>query len=832
MRRSYKFPALVFIAILFSVLFCAGCDNGGSSQATVSTLTRPVSMAVAVLDYNPTDGERITGLSFKQSGLWEQCIGDEKRPIAFVANSGNDSVARIDLCVGEIKNTHISGNPFVVSHISVGSFPCSVATSADEGDTRVFVANCGETSLSVIESKTGQTLPDKVQLEGTPMKLLSIPDAEIPEGRVLVSLPQLSSLAIVTKGLNEQGQEAWFQTGKISLATDTVPSPLPGGMCLSPDGSRLYISDMESDYFLILDLTHPEYPPMVRNVYGATRDVAVSPDGRFLYLSKLDKRQVAVYDLVEDRYIDTNEEKLSHRNGPPPSDEFVYDIELETFPRKTVFVNVWKERDDWPIPPDGDYDIDSSESAEESEIEGDTELSEEGEDGESEDSENGEDSEEAEDTVTDASTKLIAEEDGDQENEEESESEGEEEEKIAKLYAYVIGYDGRIQVVDMHDNMHEFYDTDPDTGPDYYYVANDELQIDNSACIASLDAIMYRGVTPDGYWELLYNGTVAGSDTSVSGHFEASNNRLYDDNVNFSSLAELMPRPLESSEDPYAYKGDLLVVRTPALGRTNGSIGCTQEITDSDGSKRLIDLSGQQIELEILEATPEYLVYDPNGIDIENCFNSNVDYYIRSNDNYIVHLTELDSSGRKLGSPVYQGRAINTPFRAGQLISGREVVEKMSFEEEDWESYVCTIEREQEDGTTLEEFIFRQDMVIGEENEVVTGIRCLSRWKDGDRYPVSFENDLIKFAVCQDETAVGIQQKRKETYKYSFSTESGINEIQQVDFGGDRTVGTLLEDSVYLDIYPDFPRLYVLDSSEEIIYFIDLTKDQVVQLTM
>jgi len=822
MRRSYKFPALVIAALTCLAQLFYACDSGSGSDVTVSTLTRPVSMAIAVLDYNPTDSERITGLSFEESNLWEQCIGDDKRPIAFVANSGNDSVARIDLCVGEIKNTHIGGNPFVVSHITVGSFPCNVTTSADEGDTRVFVANCGEASLSVIESKTGQTLPDKVQLDGTPMKQVSIPDAEVAEGRVLVSMPQLSSLAIVTKGTNEQGQEAWFQTGKISLATDTVPSPLPGGMILSPDGARLYISDMNSKYFMTLDLAHPEYPPTLRNVYGATRDLTVSPDGRYLYLSKLDKRQVAVYDMVEDRYLDTNEEKLSHRNGPPPSDDFVYDIELETFPRKTVFVNVWKDRDDWPLPPDGDYDIEYSENdAEDSE-------SENAEDVENAKGEAAEDAEDSEDADNEASAKLIADEDGDTE----AEGDTEEEVKIAKLYAYIIGYDGRIQVVDMHDSMHEFYDTNPETGPDYYYVANDELQIDNSVCIASLDAITYRGVTPDGYWELLYNGTVAGSDTSVSGHFEASNNRLYDDNVNFSSLSELMPRPLESSEDPYAYKGDLLVIRTPAAGTSGGGIGCTQEITDADGSTRLIDLAGAEIELEILEATPEYLVYDPNGIDIDSCYNADVDYYIRSNNNYIVHLTELDSSGRKLGSPTYQGRAINTPFRSGQLISGREIVEAMSFEEEDWESYVCTIEREQEDGTVLEDFIFRQDMVIGEDNEVVTGIRCQSRWKDGDDYPVSFENDLIKFAVCQDETAVGIQQKRLETYKYSFSTESGINEIQQVDFGGDRTVGTLLEDSVYLDIYPDFPRLYVLDSSEEIIYSIDLTNDQVVQLTM
>jgi len=97
---------------------------------------------------------------------------------------------------------------------------------------------------------------------------------------------------------------------------------------------------------------------------------------------------------------------------------------------------------------------------------------------------------------------------------------------------------------------------------------------------------------------------------------------------------------------------------------------------------------------------------------------------------------------------------------------------------------------------------------------------------------VSFENDYIRFAVCQDETSEMIKSKRTGSFLYSFRTDSGVNEIMQVNFDGDRRVGTLLEDAVMLDIYKDFPRLYVVDSSEEIIYVIDLTIDQVVQLVM
>ena len=72
--------------------------------------------------------------------------------------------------------------------------------------------------------------------------------------------------------------------------------------------------------------------------------------------------------------------------------------------------------------------------------------------------------------------------------------------------------------------------------------------------------------------------------------------------------------------------------------------------------------------------------------------------------------------------------------------------------------------------------------------------------------------------------------KRLDSYVYSFVTKSGLNEIVAITVDGavDKNVGVLLEDAMVSMAYKDFPRLYVVDSSEGIVWVIDLLTDTVV----
>ncbi len=829
-KKTATSRAAGLFSALLLLFWIGGCGTGGVEDPYVSTLNRPVAIAIAVVDWTPTPAYR--ELAAEVPDLWEQCLGLEQRAFAFVANSGGDSVARIDLCTGEVVNSHIKGNPFVVSHISVGSFPVDVAASLDHGNSRIFVANGGENSLSVIVTETARTLQDKVILSSRPTHLAVVPSEDTPEGDVYVTLPYLGALARVVKRVSDE-RERWMEVGFAQLKTDITPDPVPAGMAAAPNGKTLYVADMNADHFHIVDLEHPEYPARTRFVNGPQRSCSVSPDGRFLYLTKLDRSRIAVYDLQYDRYVDTNEELPSHRNSPPPSAQFDYDISLESVPQTVLFADVVKTFE--IEEPDGDTDETDAETAADGDLIPDGDA-----DNDAESSEDAEDAGNMEESDTSSRSSglpvLFQEADGDadgMETESESESDNAETFEPKELYAYSIGQDGIIQVIDVHRDMHELYDTYPDTSAELRLLSENELETDNGMCIADIDARVDKGRTPNGLWELSYAGVVPGSDVTYSGRFDFDRNRFYDDNLDFASLPEILPRPLSSDPDnPYPLSGDWLEIRTGTMAPPPDSLGCVREVTDDEGNTTLV--KPDVVRLEITKVTPDYLEFDRAGYLLENCYNSAVEYQIRANGNYLVNMTRLDTFGNRLGSPVYQGRAVNVDFRQGDVVSGAEQFEQLKFSEDDWEDYVCLIERTDEEGNETNEYRFTKDLLLSEDEEPVKGIRCRNKWNDADPYQISFENDYVSFAICQDEQNTDIRAKREGSFIYSFRTFSGINEIQESYETADdtevydRRVGNVLEDAAILNLYEDFPRLYVVDSSAESIYVIDLKTDFII----
>gem|GEM_PF-3121812 len=820
----------------FLIILLTACTDDSTSNYAVSTLTRPVAMSIAVIDWVPSESDEQYADYFEDyedddywSGFWSECLTKNKRAFGFVANSGNNSVARIDLCTGEVQNTHIKGNPFVVSHIAVGKFPVDLATSIDEGQTRLFVSNGGEDTLSIIMTKEAITLQDKVELSSRPSALAVVPSDINEEGDVYVAMAEIGKLAKVSK-YEINGDEVWLETSFATLKTQLTPDPLPGGMVVDPNGKYLYVSDMNSNYFHIVDLDNPEFPAVVKNVFSPQRNCDISPDGRFLYLPKMDSRKIAVYDLVEDKYIDTNSELPSHLNSPTPSELIDYDIQLQSIPKAAVFVDVSKVR---RSEVDGDEDLDTEDEAEISDGDSDEEI--ETETDVEDESEVESDSEE-ENEAEESAGKFKADGDLDEELEDDAEENETEVSYLEKnLYAYSIGFNGSIQVIDVHNNLHKLYDTNPQNGAELALLGNDELEVDNGLCLADIDVELYTGVTLDALWEVFYNGVIPQSDITVSGRFEFDKSHFIDSNMDFSSLEEIHPRPADyNPEDPESLKGDWLEITTQPISPVNGQ-GCFETVIDEEGQSTLKQLT--LVKLEILEVTPEYIKYDDRGINLENCFNTAVTYQIRSNENYLVYMTRLDASGSRIGTREYQGRAINTEFSPSTVISSEEQYETLVFEHEDWQDFVCTIENTNEDGSTYNEYKFRQNMNLVGSDEPVKGMSCLSGLNSND-LPISFENEFIRFSICQDIDDKNIKLKRQDTFLYSFRTYSGINEILQVveDEDGleeeayDRFVGSVLEDAVYTDLYDGYPYLFVVDSAEELVYVIDLSLDEVVRI--
>ncbi len=800
--RSGRFvrAAILLLGVLTSAF---GCSSYGDTTTTASSLDRPTAIVIAKLEHEPTSSEiKLYDYYLRYAEddevLFEECLTFDYRAFAFIANSGGNSVAKLDLCKREVIDTHAAGNPFVVSHIPVGQFPLDLAVSRDERQSRVFVSLGGEDALSVLDTYAGLALALPVTLPGRPGALTVVPSETTPEGRVAVLLPERGEVAFVDK-VQGSDVERWQVSETVSLATTATPDPLPNGLVLSPDGKTLFVTDLNSEYFYMLDMAQPTLPPRVRSVQGPQQSVSVSPDGRYLYFAKFEKSRVAVYDLVQDAYVDTNEELPSHRNHPPASNTFDYDIAVQNLPELLVFTEVKKV---FPDLSGGDEDAESVE--EEIETDGDTEL------------EEIEVEEEAEDDPntgiggTDVIPSSVA----------------------PGLFAYVIGQRGLVQVVDVHDDMHELFDTRPSTPPSMQIVSEDELEKDNGQCLADLDVRVYRNRTPDALWELQYNGIVPLSGESNSGVIDAEKNRFYDATRNFANVSALQARNDH-------FNGDHIVITTSPIAAAGEHQGCTQEYLNENGEPAVRIL--QRVKLEITGITPDYLEFDSNGIDLEECFMTAVSYEIRSNDNYVVYMTELDRNAVRIGERMYQGRAGNSEFMPSDVIHGEDELDQLSFERDDWLDYLCIMSLDDGEGGEIQEYRFRTTLNLNGSDDSRQGIRCRNPWEDDDSYGTSFSNDFLDFSICQDIDSSSIQAKRQETFKYSFRTTSGINQIRvggldddeyDADDEYDSVVGSIPVDAALLDFYENHPRLYIVDQAEERLYIVELDTDNLLVLTL
>ena len=403
------------------------------------------------------------------------------------------------------------------------------------------------------------------------------------------------------------------------------------------------------------------------------------------------------------------------------------------------------------------------------------------------------------------------------------------------LYAYVIGVNGNVQVVDVTTNRHHFYDVTPSSSASASIPVSTDLELDSGRCTAAFSAKVSKEVTPDALWQTYFNVVLPETDIGLNGRFDFTNNRFYDESFNFATVKALRTRP-KSGYDPqdrWQIKGDWLEIRTPAMQPGDaGGVGC---LKNGVGIKT--------VRLEILEATPTYLVVDPGGLNLKDCFDPKelprVDYAIRANNNYVVYMTPIDSAGNVSGLRSYQGRAVNTPFSPNFSRPDETTFRDLILKNPDWSEYVCTLPHTQSDGTIQNEYRFTTDLLVGGTDQVLHGVRCLNPWDDpwdgkdpAKHYFPSFSNGLVSYSVCVDETNEAMAKKLAGGYIYSFITRSGLGSVSQTNSDGSVTsfVGSVPEDAMVVNEDARFPRLYLLDSSNEVIYVIDLITDTVVSV--
>lgn len=168
---------------------------------------------------------------------------------------------------------------------AVGDSPADVVVMP-AGD-KAFVTNLGANTVSVIDV-AARTEVSTITLTGNPYRLLLDVSG--------------SNLFVLTN------QGTLYRINPVSDAVlDSVDVlPLVGGMALSPDEARLYVTHAApSQPTVVVDLESFTVLRTIPALSGTLQDVAVSPDGGTLYVANEFNSGIKVWNLATDQLVTT-----------------------------------------------------------------------------------------------------------------------------------------------------------------------------------------------------------------------------------------------------------------------------------------------------------------------------------------------------------------------------------------------------------------------------------------------------------------------------------------------------------------------------------------------
>lgn len=236
----------------------------------------------------------------------------------YVTNSSSSNVS----VISTLSNT-------VIATIPVGSFPTGVAVSAD--GNHVFISNSGSGTVSVINAATNQ-FEFNVQVGGSPqgitvshqnpnvfyvanggLNIVSVVDISI-DTPITNTIPVSSAYSMAlspddnTLYVTDSNTASNFVyvvnllTGAIVTKVAVGSGPL--GICVSPDGSRIYAANYGSNTVSVINSSG--FAILATIPVGKGPDgVSISPDGKTVYVSSITSSTVAAINTTTNTVIST-----------------------------------------------------------------------------------------------------------------------------------------------------------------------------------------------------------------------------------------------------------------------------------------------------------------------------------------------------------------------------------------------------------------------------------------------------------------------------------------------------------------------------------------------
>lgn len=179
---------------------------------------------------------------------------------AYVSIPEKDTVIVIDL-----QTNQVVGTP-----IAVGDNPIGVAFSPD--GTVAYVANDNDENVSVIDTATRQVVGSPIAVGDEPVNVVFSPDGKTAYVNNEATSKPAGSVSVIDTATRQS-------VGTIPVGGE------PWGLGLTPDGTRLYVSNNEDDTVSVIDTATRQVVGTPIPVGDEPYELASTPDGKSVYVA-------------------------------------------------------------------------------------------------------------------------------------------------------------------------------------------------------------------------------------------------------------------------------------------------------------------------------------------------------------------------------------------------------------------------------------------------------------------------------------------------------------------------------------------------------------------